>query len=193
MCFTFTTERERVAPIIAMARPFLAERSAPGSDPGLCVAERQALSDTDINSLIAFGKSAKNRVLRKQDAYDLAQQLGIQLSEHGGTGGGVIGAVAGVGLRLSGNDGRFRGHFQLGDDGEQLTVAEIRRRAPLEVVQSIDGARLSDADTVTLGDKVKAVLLNHVPTLLVYRSQQDADAGAASPWHTCSKEQLRGY
>ena len=193
MCFTFATGPEQVAPIIALARPFLAEHSAPGSDPGLCLTGREALTDTDVQSLIAFGRSAKERVLRKQDAYDQARRLGIHLSEHGGTGGGVIGAVAGVGLRLSGNDGRFRGHFQLGEEGERLSVAEIKRRTPVAVVQSLDGARLADTDTVTLGPKVKAVLLNHVATLLVHREQPDAGDAAPSPWRTCSKEQLRAY
>ena len=193
MCFPFTVANDQVGSLISLARAFLAEHGAPGSDPGLCVVDRAALAATDTEALIAFGKSAKSSVLRKQDALVLAQQLGIHLSENGGTGDGVIGALAGVGLRLSGNDGRFRGHYPLGDPGQQLAVAEIKARTPVEVVRALDGTRLSDDDPVALGPKVKAVLLGHTCTLLVFRPERARGSNTPSPWHTCSKEQLRSY
>lgn len=68
----------------------------------------------DPKRLIEFGKMAKQAVTNKQAAYDLARETGIHLSEQGGTGDGVIGAIAGIGLRLSGNDGRYCGWYLLG-------------------------------------------------------------------------------
>ena len=58
-------------------------------------------------SWIDFGYRAKQVVLTKSNAYKLAKKLDIHLSEHGGSGQGVIGALAGVALRLTANDGRF--------------------------------------------------------------------------------------
>ncbi len=105
---------------MSLFRTFLETRTEKGSDPGLCVAQ---LSDSlDGESLMDFGKAAKNRVLTKPDAYALAAKTGVHLSEHGGTGQGVVGALAGIGLRLSGNDGRYRGWYHLGRPGDIVSV-----------------------------------------------------------------------
>jgi len=55
------------------------------------------------------GRRATCSVLTKKEAYPLAEKLGIHLSEHGGTGDGVVGALAESGLRMTGNHCRFRG------------------------------------------------------------------------------------
>ncbi|MDD2472952.1 MULTISPECIES: ABC transporter substrate-binding protein [unclassified Methanoculleus] len=74
-----------------------------GSDPGICVA-----ADRNIDgSLRRFGLSAKTSVVTQEQARSLARQAGILLEGLGGTEDGVIGALAGVGLAASGNDGRF--------------------------------------------------------------------------------------
>jgi hypothetical protein len=196
MCFPFKTGGAgsgSLDEVIACAGRLLSERSAPGSDPGLCVADRETLTADAIKALIAFGNSAKTTVLRQDHAHGLARRLGVHLSGHGGTGGGVIGALAGAGLRLSGNDGRFRGHFQLGDQGFACSVAEIKRRTHVEIVRGLDGPSLSDADLIVLGPRVKAVLLDNLSTLLVYRREQNTPDNTPSRWHTCDKEQLRRY
>ncbi len=74
-----------------------------GSDPGICI----ATSDTITPPVIAFGWSAKNTVLTQEDARHHAKNCGITLEGLGGTNGGIIGALAGVGLAASGEDGRF--------------------------------------------------------------------------------------
>ncbi|MBQ2697091.1 MAG: hypothetical protein IJF59_00310, partial [Clostridia bacterium] len=84
--------------LIARASAFLEERLAPGADPGLCVADMARLAAPE--RLVAWGYRAKKEVLTKDDAYWLAEQCGVHLSEHGGTGQGVVGALAAVGLRL---------------------------------------------------------------------------------------------
>ena len=161
------------------------EESATGSDPGLCVAEIGRFPAPE--ELIAFGKSAKKVVLEKKNAYDLADHLGVHLSEHGGTGQGVIGALAAVGLRMTGNDGRFKGHFRIDATDGIVTPLEIRKQTHVEVVKTMDGAVLEDHEKIRLGNKVKAVLLNGKSTLLV--SAIDGDI----KWETCRKQQLKAY
>ena len=161
--------------------------SAPGSDPGLCIVNYDGLSNPD--ALMAFGKKAKTTVLTKEDAYQLAERLGIHLSEHGGTGLGVIGALAGCGLRLTGNDGRFRGHFQIAEPGERLKVADLMQRTGVDVVKSLDGKLLQEEEVVRIGKKVKAVLQDNKSTLLVFAEPEDEPEG--SSWRTCTKQQLR--
>ncbi|MCM0080445.1 hypothetical protein L4X63_02470 [Geomonas sp. Red32] len=107
MCFEAEIAENALDAVIAYASDFLARESAEGSDPGLCVAAIEAVASPE--QLIVFGERAKDSVLDKDTAYTLAEMLGVHLSEHGGSGQGVIGALAGAGLRLGGNDEGSRG------------------------------------------------------------------------------------
>ncbi|MDD1763906.1 MAG: ABC transporter substrate-binding protein [Methanobacteriaceae archaeon] len=111
-----------------------------GSDPGLAVASSEQISP----ALVAYGKDAKNTVLTQQKARTLAKNLGIQLEGLGGTEDGVIGAMAGLGLALTANDGRF------------LMIGEIRELTGVQTVQKlikagIDGIYTLDGRPVTEG------------------------------------------
>ena len=87
----------------AFAYDYVAEASAEGSDPGVVVADircvPQAVSD--------FGTRATREVLEMSEAVALAQQAGLDLRELGGSGQGIIGALASIGLHAEGNNGRF--------------------------------------------------------------------------------------
>jgi len=188
MCFSAEIADEHLAAFTAFAKEFLECESAEGSDPGLCVVNLDALAGRD--DLIAFGRKAKVQVITKEEAYGLAQRLGVHLSEHGGTGLGIIGALAGTGLRMTGNDGRFKGKFYVDTATGIVDVAELKRQTGVDVVKSIKGPVLHEAEKVQLGDKVKAVLLDGKSTLLV--SPNTMDAGRA-PWQTCTRQQLKAY
>lgn len=188
MCFPATVPSAAYDDFVDQAQTFLRRESAEGSDPGLCIIDQDRLRRHP--SLVAFGMRAKREVLQKEDAYALAERLGIHLSEHGGTGLGVIGALAGCGLRLTGNDGRFRGHFQVGPVGGELKVFEVIQQTGVDRVQSLDGETLPPETTVRIGEKVKAVLLDGKSTLLVY---DDSGNGSPPCWKTCTKKQLRVY
>lgn len=189
MCFTADINPEQLAPFTGFAKEFLARESAEGSDPGLCIVNMETLAGQD--DLIAFGRKAKKQIVTKDEAYSLARRLDIHLSEHGGTGLGVIGALAGTGLRLTGNDGRLRGKLKVKTDTDIARVDEIKQQTGVAVVKSLDGYVLDDAETVRLGEKIKAVLLEGKTTLLVYA---DAEGGQdQSEWQTCTRQQLREY
>jgi len=186
MCFTADLVEESMTRIIAGAGEFLEQVSAPGSDPGLCVApEYKIIHKPELSE---FGYRAKKEIVHKEEAYSLAKSLGIHLSEHGGTGDGVIGALGGVGLRMSGNDGRFQGKTKLRSAGEIMKVDEIKAFSDIEVVESMEGHILDDSEKIKLGEIIKTVLLDHKQKLLVYRNDNDEQI-----WHTCSKQQLRIY
>jgi hypothetical protein len=137
MCFEVDGEaRENLKNIRELCIDYLEKESAQGSDPGLCIVELDRL--TDREGLIGFGKRAK-KVLTKKDAYEMAAKLGVHLSEHGGTGGGVIGALAGAGLRLYGNDGRIKGKYFVGRQGEVLTAEEILQSTNIDEIREENG------------------------------------------------------
>jgi len=187
MCFgAILNENCPPARLIEHAGRFLERESAPGSDPGLCVATPALLTDSD--ALLGFGRSAKQEVLSKESAYAVARQVGVHLSEHGGTGQGVIGALAGVGLRLGGNDGRLKGRLQLGASGDIRTIVALKTHPLIDTVRALDGAFPVASDKVELGEKIKTVLLEGKSVLLLERT-----GDPAVPWRTCSRQQLRNY
>ncbi|MGI6128861.1 MAG: hypothetical protein ACOYEO_02050 [bacterium] len=188
MCFTVKLQPECLKELIDYAADFLIKESEIGSDPGLCVVVPERIKQPE--RLMAFGRRAKREVLSKDYAYSLAQELGIHLSEHGGTGQGVIGALAGVGLRLTGNDGRIRGKIYQTQAGEILTVAQLLSHPQVDLVRQLDGGPVQDKETVRLGEKVKTVLLDHCRVLLV--ATEDPKASGAK-WRTCVKEELRRF
>jgi hypothetical protein len=188
MCFSADIGEECLDRVITYAANFLERESAPGSDPGLCVAVLDRLREN--GELIRFGQSAKLSVLTKESAYEHAQQLGIHLSEHGGTGQGVIGALAGAGLRLGGNDGRLKGQLYFGAPEGVVSVAVLANNDTVDEVRSLDGSAVTDLDMVRLGDKVKTVLLDGRSVLLVIAIEGASDGPR---WQTCSRQQLKRY
>ncbi len=118
-------EAEEIGSLVTFSRAFMDTACAEGSDPGLCIVDLDRFPDRE--RLIRFGKAAKTRILNKQNALDEAAAFpaSVYLSEHGGTGDGIIGALAGCGLRLSGFDGKIKGKMKPHTPGEVMTVEAL--------------------------------------------------------------------
>lgn len=190
MCFCIDF-RGDLAALIDFGAGFLEERSATGSDPGLCVLPLGR--GCAWKQLIDFGKRAKTEVLSKGIAYDLAEDLGVHLSEHGGTGDGVIGALAGIGLRLSGNDGRFRGWGRFGAMGTVSTVQTLCAEGYIDGVQTVDGVDLDPLTPIMLGaDKVKTMLSCNRRVVMVEKIDSGGKDDSVQ-WRTLTKPEIRQY
>jgi hypothetical protein len=196
MCFPLDdVDEHNLDNIIAYSENFLKQESAAGSDPGLCIANvDNANVANNIERLIEFGKLAKKYVLQKGDAYSLAAELDIHLSEHGGTGQGVIGALAGIGLRLSGNDGRYKGKYKLANTEKYYSVADICRETGIDIVRVEDGDCLPLEDKVYIDQPIKTVLLNGKETLLVMIADGvDDELTNKNAWVVVPKQRLKKY
>jgi len=142
-----------------------------GSDPGLCVA--QAVT-ADMS---AFGRRAKVDLVTQDEARAIARAAGCILRGLGGTRDGVIGALAGVGLAATGQDGRF------------LLVGTARDLAGVQCVEAIlasgisevrypDGTRM-EAGLVDTNGKLRPALRDGRPVL--YVKHPDGDSGRWVP------------
>lgn len=189
MCFEADINSDDLEKVINASIHILQTESAEGSDPGLCVFVPERLSQHKQQEIIRFGFRAKQEVLTKEDAYKLANSLSIHLSEHGGTGDGVIGALAGVGLRLTGNDGRFKGKHKLNSTKKIATVKEILEDTSIEIVRTQEGFILDDNEHITLGDKLKSVFLDHKSVLLV----ESVNIDGKHIWIPCEGSTLKKY
>ena len=159
-------ETEDFDALAAFAGEYLDRGCAEGSDPGLCVFKCD--EEGDVESLLDFGRRAKEEVLSKKEAYDLAKSYSgrLHLSQHGGTGDGVIGALAGVGLRLTGNDGKVKGKIKPDAPGEILTVARMLEKFGLGQIKSEDGSVAGAEELVRFDAVTKAVFLDNMVTVL---------------------------
>ena len=187
MCFPAAIDDEALTTVTSWCMETLAEESVEAADPGLCIVALEKLSRPE--ELIAFGRAAKVRVIGKDEAYRCAGDLGAHLSEHGGTGIGVIGALAGAGLRLSGDDGRFKGKFRIpGDEDGAARVGDIRAHG-VDSVRTFDGDVLGEEERVLVGPECKLVLLSGEAVLLV----APVSGAGAAPWAVVDRKALRSF
>lgn len=185
MCVTVTDCASPQAVIDHVIR-FLEEKAAPGSDPGLCLVDASMNGDRR-KKLIRFGEDAKCTVLNKGLAYALAEELGVHLSEHGGTGDGVVGALAGVGLRMMGNDGRYRGWHHLGPEGELMAAGEVARLCEADHVEDVDGNTVPADAMVLLRERIKRIRRNGVAVVLAQAE------GPGAPLQLLHKSAIKAY
>ena len=111
------------AGLTALCRQTMQDWFISGSDPGLCVSEQVA------PEIIEFGRLCQQEIVTQELAGDIARRNGVFLEGLGGTNGGIIGALAAIGLARTGNDGRVVQWQGQPDDLAGLQpVAEIARR-----------------------------------------------------------------
>ena len=102
----------------------------PGSDPGLCVTRTVPAAVTE------FGRMAQRELVNQEQARSLAAAHAISLEGLGGDEDGVIGALAAVGLRVSGEDGRY------------VLVGRSRQLSGLQPVSAVLAAGISAVQTL---------------------------------------------
>ena len=162
MCALVTKEAD-FERLIRDASEYLNVHSAAGSDPGLCVADRQNILYPE--RIVAWGYRAKKEVLQKDDAYVLANECGVHLSEHGGDGQGVVGALAALGLRIGGNDGRVKGKKQVNED--LLSAGALLEMTGFDRVCAYGIGQLPEHAMIKIeGNVIKAVYQNDCSTVL---------------------------
>jgi hypothetical protein len=186
MCFKTEMDIKFLNEMISHAGRFLETHSAEGSDPGLCVAVTDRINDRE--KLIGFGLNATKIVLTKEDATRLADELQIHLSEHGGTGGGIIGALSGVGLRLYGNNGRFKGWLSIDENNRSITVEKLLNDYDIDEVRDISGNNPGLNDVINLEERIKTVLLDGRSVLPV-KQIEGGNPGRIN----LSKDEVRKY
>lgn len=102
-CIAATGDEGAGDKLLELARLFLEQNEHDGANPGLCVARPGELPAW----LPALGRRAQREVLDLA-AFDAEiAPLGLRVWSAGETGQGRIGAVCGVALRSTGDDGRF--------------------------------------------------------------------------------------
>lgn len=150
----------------------------PGSDPGLCVAEHMH------REVIGFGQLCKSMPVEQEEARTLAAAHGIYLEGFGGTEGGVIGALAAVGLAASGEDGRvvhIAGWSWPDPFSGWRSVADIAERGIAEVREATSNAPVS-AGLVDVGKHLRPSYRARKVVLFVERVEGDGSRDELPAW-----------
>lgn len=183
--------RAVLAGVVELAGGFLERVCPPAADPGLAVAAVGDLSGVDRYELEEFGRLAKREVLDVTAARRLAAAAGVHLSGHGGTEDGVLGALAAVGLQLSGDDGFFLYLPGIRELDGTLTIDELISRVPIDAARDESGHEPASGDVVELGNWVRPVLLGGRAVLLL--EPPAVDEGGRRHWRTAARYVVRGY
>lgn len=162
-CLVVDAANGSTAALADFCREFLLAESALGSDAGLCIAAWDAVDEI----VQAFGERAKREVVTSTEAVDLGVRAGFVLEGLTGDGGGVIGALAGVGLRAAGDDGRFLWLSGLRETTGMHPAAALPGLTGIETIRTTDGAEISPADTIDLGTWCRPILRGGQTMLLV--------------------------
>jgi len=166
-------------------RNFLIRERLPGCNGGLGIAEENSVSE----EIEEWGRRAKREVLNMKDAEDLAQRNDIFCTGICGDHMGVIGALAAIGLRKTGNDGRFiwQPGKQMRDMQGTMTVEELMKGTQIDAVMTKEGKILGPDEMIDLTDWVRTVLINHKTYVLAERNLKRS----GSDWKTADKEYIR--
>lgn len=164
----------RLPELLPTLRREMREWYIPGSDPGLCVAEHVH------REVIGFGELCQLEPVQQEEARTLASAHGIHLEGFGGTEGGVIGALAAVGLLAGGNDGRVV-HLEGWKwpdpfDGWQ-SIASVRERGVIEIRELGTNAPVEHG-VVDVGKHLRPNYRDNRVVLFVEPAKEDVPDGA---------------
>ncbi len=152
--------------VATVSRTFLAENYHETANPGLCVADKDNVPD----ALKQFGYRAQREVIDIEEARQLAKGLGVFVWWYGETGQGCVGSLAGVGLRSTGNDGRFIDLAGIRDLKGVMSVGNILQQTAIHKVVSVSGEVLSDKEVIDTQDWIRPALHNNQVVLFVIKN-----------------------
>lgn len=184
-CLRIEAEDEKK--IRELCRDFLLRIAPEGSDVGLCVVSENKVSEP----LVKWGLDAKSRILFQEDALKLAYEEQIYLEGLTGTHLGVIGALAAVGLRKFGNDGRFiwlRGKKELREiEAGVYPVDLLKQDFGIEQIVDTEGNYQEENEPVQVHDWFRPILKDNKVTLIVEKQLNNGKHF----WQTAGRDYIR--
>lgn len=198
MCFDVVVPRGKAEEVADLAWECIEARRAATSNPGLCIwvapSNSADVRSADGRRLVEFGMEAKRRYVSVDEAKALADSVsGLILRGGGETAQGMVGALAGVGLRFGGEDGRFRGKWDLADIAEGAQSEGDRWATVAQCIEGFAGrgidARFVDASGAPLASDDEVVLIPDAkPVLRGGDFTVVSEPGADGAWLPCTKK-----
>ncbi|WP_068021403.1 hypothetical protein [Rhodoplanes sp. Z2-YC6860] len=187
LCLRVEMPSKNTPALAELCRTYLLEHSADGSDAGLCIALWSAVSSAAED----FGSKAKRDILTQKEARDLAGREALLLEGLTGDHGGVIGALAAVGLRKSGRDGRIAWRPGLRETRGIVTGTYLLTHSGVDAIRHAHSGEPVDAtDRIDVRPWPRSVMIDGQAVLLVEPSGSPYDH---FDWQLASKDILRQF
>ncbi len=164
-------------------RSYLLHYSAAGADAGMAMAEFTRVP----RDVVDWGNRAKREVLDRRSALELARSTNIAAAGLTGDGGGVIGALAALGLRTGGADGRFLWLPGLRELSGVYTLTQLLDRCSFGRVETMRGRTPRFEDCIDVGDWVRPILRSGTSVLLVEENPDHE----RSDWRVLEKSRIK--
>lgn len=146
------------------ARRMTLDFAPEGSDPGLALSWHEDIPQSTQD----YAKACLSEIVTREGAEAEAARVGIRLEALGGDGGGVIGALAALGLIASGHDGRVvhRAGWPWPDDFGGLRSREEVLNRGIDAITDIEGIPWTGA-SIDLGKRLRPLWRNGQVSLVV--------------------------
>jgi len=136
---------------------YLMNESEEGSDTGLCISSLKDVTP----KMIQWGNHAKKYVLEKDIALEVIKDSNAFLLGLKGSHSGIIGALAAVGLRAGGNDGRIiwlKGEKNLRELKGIYLISELKKIIPVDGIIDKNGRKVNHECQIKLGNWIRPVI-----------------------------------
>lgn len=170
-CLLLDAEVLKVREIDLICREVLHRESAPLSNPGFALAAWNQF-DPEI---VVWGKQAKINQLNRADAISLSRLHTILMAGIMGSGIGVIGALAAVGLRYEGNDGWISWMPGINRAQGVYTQIQLSEFIHFDRIETERGIRPAFDDRIHFATMAKPLLKNGKVVLHVSAVKRGSD------------------
>lgn len=170
-CILLDTEDVKVREIDLVCREMLLRECAVNSNPGYALASWNQF-DAEV---VLWGINAKTSIADRQDCVSLGRRCGIALAGIMGSGAGVIGALAAVGLRYEGSDGWI--DWMPGLPGLQgtYTQMQLNQFIHFDLIENDRHKRPALDDRIRINSPVRPLLKEGKIVLVVTPSKRGSD------------------
>lgn len=187
LCLRIDLPLRNYPALVEACRDYLLRHSAPGSDAGLCLVAWGKVAPV----VESFGARAKREILTLAEARQLAAAEDIALEGLTGDHGGMIGALAAVGLRKGARDGRIAWRPGIRETAGIVTAGYLLEHTGTDAVISAEnGDPLNTLDRINVDPWPRSVLIDGKAVVLVERTRSTDDN---FDWQIASRDILRQY
>jgi hypothetical protein len=173
ICLTIEADSHKRSEIEMFCRSFILREFASGANAGFAIA---AWPQVTVE-VFTWARTAKTYVVTRQEAIQMARSAQIGITGLTGTGNGVIGALAAIGLRFRGEDGRFiwLPNISLINNGV-YSSSELMGYSPFDRIENLRGRAPHPDDKIEVGKWIRPVLKEGRCVLLVEEKRNDPKA-----------------
>lgn len=177
ICLSLEADVNRRSELEMACRSFILREYTRGADAGFALASWNQITA----EVFTWAKLAKTRLLTRQDALQIARSAKIAIAGIVGSGNGVIGALAAVGLRFRGEDGRFLWLPNLAAMNGVHSYTELMDEIPFDSIENLKGKSPRPEEKIFLAEGgVTPVLREGRCVLLVEQEHKET----SYDWHT---------